>query len=159
MLQYQTRNQHPKSTTTATTQTESGLNSTLQNANDLVTPICICCYNNTPDQELLTNCGHLVCKTCLNRKTFKACPICRSNNLQHTTVHVSTLMLAWKNDASSSYNTTRNQIEAPAETTNRPGDISDSHYDQQYAQQLQDEENRRMQSLFQKFHISTYSQP
>ena len=75
--------------------------------NDLVIPICILCNNAPNSQRLLIDCGHSFCTDCISREDFKECAICRHPKGQTAPNHVSTMMLAWKRDASTGFGADR----------------------------------------------------
>lgn len=65
---------------------------------DLVKVICIVCNKDPDYQEVLVDCGHIFCRDCVRRPEFAICPLCNTPKGRTSTIHVSTIMFAWKAD-------------------------------------------------------------
>jgi len=102
--------------------------------NDVTSIICTICLFPT-SQQAVVDCGHFLCKNCLDKLEYEECPMCRSPITTRKMVNFSTLTLAWKDDVDhqfgkrDSFNRNPDEPSSPKEPTEPPRTNLDDYTD------------------------------
>lgn len=109
--------------------------------NDIVAVTCNICLCSRDSLTVLMDCGHLICRQCLDRQLRQICPHCRTAICRTTTILTSSINFVWNDDI-------QNEPEDDDDANlagNRPADVPWQQQvvddDHQFALQLQQAEN------------------